>query len=140
MINTTITTTTTMILLLVCLRLLRRRLLTILFAYDRANSDWITHIHNTMISPGLVPIGVLDLQPQVFGCSIVPPPTPSQRASGPRMCTPNVCHGALGGPLCDHFFASILKSILDSFWVRLGLVLGSLLGGQIGSSWVHGAS
>ena len=37
----------------------------------------------------------------------------------------NACHGALGGPFFDHFFASILDSILDSSWVRFGLVLGA---------------
>ena len=41
------------------------------------------------------------------------------------MCILNVCHGALGGPFFDHFFASILDSILDSSWVRFGLVLGA---------------
>ena len=33
--------------------------------------------------------------------------------------------GALGRPFFDHFFASILDSILDSFWIGFGLVLGS---------------
>ena len=37
----------------------------------------------------------------------------------------NAWHGALGGPFFDHFFASILGSILHSFWVRFGLVLGA---------------
>ena len=37
----------------------------------------------------------------------------------------NACRGALGGPFFDHFFASILDSILDSSWVRFGLVLGA---------------
>ena len=69
--------------------------------------------------------GVLDLKYGYFNPSILPPPTPSRRASGPRMCTANVCHGALGGPFFDHFFASILDSILDSSWVRFGLVLGT---------------
>ena len=41
------------------------------------------------------------------------------------MSTLKACHGALGGPFFDHFFASILSSILDSFWVRFGLVLGA---------------
>ena len=41
------------------------------------------------------------------------------------MSTPNASHGALGGPFFDHFFASILDSILDSSWVRFGLVLGA---------------
>ena len=40
------------------------------------------------------------------------------------MSTANACHGALGRPFFDHFFASILGSNLDSFWVRFGLVLG----------------
>ena len=36
-----------------------------------------------------------------------------------------MCHGALGGPFFDYFFASILDSILDSSWVRSGVVLGA---------------
>ena len=59
----------------------------------------------------------------VFGCSIDPPPTPSRRASGSRMSTAKASCGALGGPFFDHFFALILNSILDSFWIRFGLVL-----------------
>ena len=39
------------------------------------------------------------------------------------MSIANAWRGALGGPLFDHFFASILDSILDSFWIRFGLVL-----------------
>ena len=41
------------------------------------------------------------------------------------MSTVNACHGALGRPFVDHFFASILASILDSSWVDFGLVLGA---------------
>ena len=53
------------------------------------------------------------------------PPYPPSGHLGLRMSTANACHGALGGPFFAHFFESILKSILDSFWVRFGLVLGS---------------
>ena len=53
------------------------------------------------------------------------PPCPTRRASGPRMSTPNACQVALGRPYFDHFSASILSSILVSFWARLGVVLGS---------------
>ena len=41
------------------------------------------------------------------------------------MSTLNACHGALGRPFFDHFFASILDSIFDSSWVCFGLVLGA---------------
>ena len=41
------------------------------------------------------------------------------------MSTLKACHGALGCPFFDHFFVSILDSILDSSWVRFGLVLGA---------------
>ena len=44
------------------------------------------------------------------------------------MSIPNAWRGALGGPFFDHFFASILDSILDSFWVRFGLVLAAFGG------------
>ena len=37
------------------------------------------------------------------------------------MSTANAWHGALGGPFCDHLFASILSSVLDPFWARLGI-------------------
>ena len=53
------------------------------------------------------------------------PPYPPDGLLGLRMSTLNACHGALGRPFFDHFFESILKSILNSFWVRFGLVLGS---------------
>ena len=52
-------------------------------------------------------------------------PYPPRRASGPKSVRAKAWHGALGGPFFDHFFASILDSILDSSWVRFGLVLGS---------------
>ena len=41
------------------------------------------------------------------------------------MSTVNASYGALGRPFFDNFFASILESILDSSWVRFGLVLGA---------------
>ena len=41
------------------------------------------------------------------------------------MSTANASHGALGGPFFEYFVASILDSILDSSWVRFGLVLGA---------------
>ena len=41
------------------------------------------------------------------------------------MPTAKACHGALGGPFFDHFVALILDSILDSLFVRFGIVLGS---------------
>ena len=53
------------------------------------------------------------------------PPYPRSGHLGPRMSILNACHGALGRPFFDHFFASILDSILDSSWVRFGLVLGA---------------
>jgi hypothetical protein len=71
------------------------------------------------------PIGVLDLGYWSFGCLVDTPPYPPSGHLGPRMCIPNACHGALGRPFFDHFFASILDSILDSSWVRFGLVLGA---------------
>ena len=52
-------------------------------------------------------------------------PYPPSGHLGPRMSIAKTCHGALGRPLFDNLFASILSSILDSFCVRLGLVLGS---------------
>ena len=61
----------------------------------------------------------------VFGTSIDPPPTPSRRASGPKSVIPRTTCGALGGPFFDYLFASILDSILESSWVRFGLVLGA---------------
>ena len=39
------------------------------------------------------------------------------------MSTVKACHGALGGPYFDNFFASISDSILDSIWARLELLL-----------------
>ena len=81
---------------------------------------------------------MLDLKYWSLGC-LVDPPNPPSGHLGPRMSTFNACHGALGGPLFDHFFASILSSILDSFWIRFGPRLGLLLGpfwvpksGQVG--------
>ena len=53
------------------------------------------------------------------------PPYPPSGHLVPRMSILNACHGALGGPFFDHFFASILNSILDAFWIRFELVLGS---------------
>ena len=53
------------------------------------------------------------------------PPYPPSGHLGPRMSTFNAWHGALGRPFFDHFLASILDSILDSSWVRFGLVLGA---------------
>ena len=41
------------------------------------------------------------------------------------MCSANVTRGALGGSFFDRFFASVLTLLLDSFWIRFGLVLGS---------------
>ena len=44
-------------------------------------------------------------------------------------------YGALDGPFFDHFFASILDSILDSFWARLGFLLAPFWepkSGQVG--------
>ena len=101
-----------------------------------------------MNSPGVAvakPIGVLDLKygPLDFGSRADPPPTLPRRAPGPKSAIVRTTCGALGGPFFDHFFASILSSILDSFWVRFGLVLGSFwhpLGAHIGSSWVKNAS
>ena len=58
----------------------------------------------------------------VFGLIWLIPPYPPSGHLGPRMSTVN---GALGRPFFDHFFASILDSILDSSWVRFGLVLGA---------------
>ena len=74
---------------------------------------------------GSEPIGVLDRQYWSLGCLVDPPPTPPSGHLGPRMSTVNACHGALGGPFFDHLFESILDSILDSSWVRFGLVLGA---------------
>ena len=74
---------------------------------------------------GAKPTGVLDLQYWSRGCLLDPPPTPPSGHLGPRMCTVKTRTGALGGPFFDHFFTSILSSILDSFWIRFGLVLGS---------------
>ena len=71
------------------------------------------------------PIGVLDLGEGSLVDSIDPPPTPPDGHSGLRMSTLNAWHGALGGPFFYHFSASIFDSILDSLWVRFGLVLGS---------------
>ena len=77
-------------------------------------------------SPGLRPIGVLDLKYRSYSIIVlIPPPTPSRRASVPRMSIVNACRGPLGGPFFYHFFASILSSILDSFWFHFGVVLGS---------------
>ena len=76
-------------------------------------------------SPGLRPSGVLDLGYGSFVDSVDPPPYPPGGASGPRMSTFKACFGALGRPFFDHFFTSILSSILDSFWIRFGVVLGS---------------
>ena len=89
------------------------------------------------------PIGVLDLKYGSLVDSIDPPPTPPSGHPGLKSVRAKACHGALGRPFFDHFFESILKSILDSFWVRFGLVLGSfcpLLGAQIGSSWAQNVS
>ena len=61
----------------------------------------------------------------VFGLIWLIPPDPPSGHLGPRMSTVNASHGALGGPFFDNFFASILDSILDSSWVRFGLVLGA---------------
>ena len=41
------------------------------------------------------------------------------------MSAVNACHGALGGPFFDNCLASIWDSIVESFWVSFGLVLGS---------------
>ena len=67
---------------------------------------------------------MLDLGYWSSGCLLDPPYPPSGHL-GPRMSTVNACHGALGGPFFDYFCASILDSILDSSWVRFGLVLGA---------------
>ena len=50
---------------------------------------------------------------------------PPRRAPGPKSVIARTTCGALEGPFFDHFFASILDSILDSSWVRFGLVLGA---------------
>ena len=76
-------------------------------------------------SPGLWPIGVLDLKYGSFDPRIESPPNPPGGHSGLKSVRVNACHGALGGPFFDRFFDSILSSILDSFWIRFGLVLGS---------------
>ena len=65
---------------------------------------------------------MLDLKYWSFGC-LVDPPLPPSGHPGPKCVKVKACHGALGGPFFDHFFASILDSILDSFWIRFGLVL-----------------
>ena len=52
------------------------------------------------------------------------PPYPPGGPSGLKSVRANACHGAPGGPFFDHFSASIFRSILDSFWIRFGLVLG----------------
>ena len=65
---------------------------------------------------------MLDLKYGSLGSLVSPYPSGHL---GPRMSTVKECHGALGGPFFDHFFVSILGSILVSFWIRFGLVLGS---------------
>ena len=75
-------------------------------------------------SPGLRPSGVLDLGYGSFGC-FLDPPLPPQWASGAQKCDCQNYSWSPGRSFFDHFFASILDSILDSFWVRFGLVLGS---------------
>ena len=61
----------------------------------------------------------------VFGLIWLIPPYPPSGHLGLKSVRVNACHGALGRPFFDHFFASILDSILDSSWVRFGLVLGA---------------
>ena len=67
---------------------------------------------------------MLDLQYGSFVDS-VDPPYPPGGASGPKNVRAKAWRGALGGQFFDHFFVSILSSILDSFWIRFGVVLGS---------------
>ena len=67
---------------------------------------------------------MLDLKYWSFGCLVDPPYSPSGHL-GLKSVRVNASHGSLGCPFVDHFFASILDSILDSFWIGFGLVLGS---------------
>ena len=79
-------------------------------------------------SPGVAvakPMGVLDLQYGSLDVGLNTPQTPPEGPQG-RACPPSMSLTApLGGSFCDHFIASILSSVLDSFWIRFGLVLGS---------------
>ena len=67
---------------------------------------------------------MLDLKYWSFGC-LIDAPLPPSGHMGLRMSAVNACHGTLSRPFFDHIFASILASILDSSWVRFGLVLGA---------------
>ena len=67
---------------------------------------------------------MLDLQYWSRGC-LVDPPLPPSGHLGPKSVRANAWHGVLGGPFFDNFFETILDSILDSSWVRFGLVLGA---------------
>jgi len=61
----------------------------------------------------------------VFGLIWLISPYPPSGHLGSKSVRVNAWHGALGRPFFDHFLGSILDSILDSSWVRFGLVLGT---------------
>ena len=72
---------------------------------------------------------------QVFGSRVDPP----RRASGPKSVIVRTTCGALRGPFCDHFFATILTSVLDSFGGRLRLLWAAFWGvesSQVGTKCV----
>ena len=68
---------------------------------------------------------MLDLKYWSLGCLVDPPPTPRSGHLGLKSVRTNASHGALGGPFFTNLFASIVDLILDSSWVRFGLVLGA---------------
>ena len=81
-------------------------------------------------------MGMLDLEYGSLVDYLIPPPTPPSGHLGPQSVRANACHGALGRPFFDHFFASILDSILDSSWDRFGLVLDAFWNPFGNPNWV----
>ena len=49
-------------------------------------------------------------------------PTPPPAGPGVKSVIVRTTCGSLDGPFFDHSFASILESMLDSLWVRFGLL------------------